>query len=734
MVTNPGLEGSLDPVAPGDLATTVLGTVSSAWIRCVAVLAVLVTSAPIWAAAGDTPGCSTEQPCGYGEGPCSSPGEYGQDCAANLQCSVNGGGYFGQSAGTDMCVPGLGIYPWPDGIIPWYFDDDAYSYCDASIPDDPIHGVECTDDPSVCGSGATCTVRQFNGNMKSMIRQGMTKWETATNGAIQFEECQKAPVDTCPPKALRVHFDPDTFCSYGAGKEGHKPSCRWNTTTGSLPSAEGSILHELGHAVGLWHEQNRADADDWLHAIVDHTAPSCSTDAACEDSWNGLHHREAVCVHGQCRFLLAEPFDDDYAWLLNTKGPGWQPMLGNYDFDSALHYASRYDGGPGGEDLFQWTDPFGRVFNKNMAATVVPTPRDASRVLQIYAREVHPNWGFFRSLAVPQPDALPDPFLEPGVEAVGSPAIAVQAPGKFDVFIRGSNHRLYWKRFRGWTDQGEWISLGGQVDADPAAVSPEDGHVIVASVGRVSNRVTYKRLVDDVPTDWFFPPGSEAISVKETQTGGHLGPAVSSLNADRWTFWVTQSDGSLAWITLDRQSDPNGSDYPWLEWQTSGPLSISTQPAAISIGTQVEVALNRGSRLYVHHAIRVSPTGLYHLWTAGLDYGNEIATGSAPAIASRGSTSRPFRLLIVNDAGRLSHRFADSSTWRDIGGIPKSQTRPAVAQMGGFGAVILMNGEDATGAHTACISPNQPHGFPNPPACGSDTYIQPGGMWIRELY
>jgi hypothetical protein len=99
-----------------------------------------------------------------------------------------------------------------------------------------------------------------------------------------------------------------------------------------------------------------------------------------------------------------------------------------------------------------------------------------------------------------------------------------------------------------------------------------------------------------------------------------------------------------------------------------------------------------------------------------------MAHDTPPTLTRRANPENPYRVLITNTEGRVSHRFAEGG-WLDIGGIPKPGSGPAAVGTGPYGALILMNGEDAKGCIHSCDA-----GAPRP-----DTVIQPGGLWLRKF-
>jgi hypothetical protein len=99
------------------------------------------------------------------------------------------------------------------------------------------------------------------------------------------------------------------------------------------------------------------------------------------------------------------------------------------------------------------------------------------------------------------------------------------------------------------------------------------------------------------------------------------------------------------------------------------------------------------------------------------------ANSAAPGITKRNNSSAPYRVLIVRSGGFLVHRFSDSSTWRDIGGIPRPGTGVSAMATGAFSADIVMNGTGQMGCVANCL--------PGSPSPGQG--IQPGGIWVRRF-
>ena len=167
----------------------------------------------------------------------------------------------GMRRGIDGPPPwSLGL--WPDGVIPYEIIEDA-------------------------------TPEELRN-----VHEAITEWNART--AVQFVP----RTGEAAYAALKRRGYSGSPCSSGVGRRGSRP-----TSVQTIDCPTGSIVHELGHAIGLLHEHQRADRDQ--HVMIDSTLQTPSN-----------------------------PLISNY---VSTGSPGEGP----YDFRSVMHYG-RFVGIPPG--------------------------------------------------------------------------------------------------------------------------------------------------------------------------------------------------------------------------------------------------------------------------------------------------------------------------------------------------------------------------------------------------
>jgi hypothetical protein len=418
------------------------------------------------------------------------------------------------------------------------------------------------------------------------------------------------------------------------------------------------VLHELGHIIGLAHENQRDDRDRYIQVREDMlcTPPTDNPFFSCTNAWCGLGGYEPY------RQAL---IGDNVRKCTNSE-------YGPYDYTSVMHYAS--------------VDPIGCsaaapsncwMLKRNgtrVTGNTTVSAHDASNVIEMY-RE--PNWRRFRPVFRSNPGASQplDTRLTSTVTMTGSPALSRWGAGGVAAVARGQNGRYYVKLNSAGSQTwptGSWTDLGGNLASDPAVVSWGSGRLDVVGVGG-DGFLWHIAMNNNVWGAWgsIGRPGTVIPSA----------PAIASWGADRLDIFVRSGSNLFqkSWTTSG-----------WSTWADRG-CCFQGKPAAVSWGPNRIDVVGLASDGSVWHRA-------YNNGWGGSSWGNiggVARLGTGPAIASRGIEH--LNVYVTGQNGRLWHQSwgpTGWSGWADIGGIPNGS--PAAATTASGRAHVVVNSHNGS--------------------------------------
>ena len=199
-------------------------------------------------------------------------------------------------------------------------------------------------------------------------------------------------------------------------------------------------------------------------------------------------------------------------------------------------------------------------------------------------------------------------------EILGQPAAYASAGGRIDVFVRGTDSRVYRRVYAGgrW---GAWQSLGGRVADAPSAAFADPAHWTLFATG------TDGQVVQRGPsTGWtsLGAPGGRSVYGRPSaavDAQGRVQVAVRSAADDVWT----------------RSRDASGE---WSPWASVGG-TVSGSPTLVAVGDAVVLYARAAD--YTLWQQRYE-NGAWQGWTKQLAFPSAAFDGALGAVAGPGGT------------------------------------------------------------------------------------------------
>jgi hypothetical protein len=325
---------------------------------------------------------------------------------------------------------------------------------------------------------------QFPDSYKTAIRDAATAWANATSNVVRFRECAGCFgrfVSVVPGDGDGI-VDPTAF-------EQILPMPADQASLANVPLHR--IAHQWGHLIGLGHTYERADRDRYVRF---------DPNVWCAASRPGLPPR---CAFGPAELGGPRVSSDTF---------------GAYDEMSKMN-------GFASDGICGAAEPD--------ANSAQPTEGDAAAVQELYYSHTS-AWAPFRPLGRSVDATQPlDYQLAQGIDPTGTPAIAEWRSAMVEIFVRGTDGKVYGTRnelngttFVRWSD---WAVVATGVDADPSATFADADTLYLAVRSRADGAV---RLLTRTRGVWGPPvslgaPAAGAASAPAV--AGRVGPLVGVL-------------------------------------------------------------------------------------------------------------------------------------------------------------------------------------------------------------
>jgi murein DD-endopeptidase MepM/ murein hydrolase activator NlpD len=277
--------------------------------------------------------------------------------------------------------------------------------------------------------------------------------------------------------------------------------------------------------------------------------------------------------------------------------------------------------------------------------------------------------------SAPSQRVVPMPPFNGSWEALGgtltsAPSAASWAPGREDVFVRGTDNALWHRWWDGGTWSG-WESQGGVLASDPAVAARPGDRLDVFARG-MEGGLWHKSWDGSRWSGWLREDGTPISA-----------PAVAAWGGERLDLFIRGADSAL-W---HRSWDGRG----WSTWDSRGGV-LNSSPAAVSWGVnRFDVFVNG------------TDNAMWHGWSDETGWHGWESLGgilsSAPAVASQHENQLEV-FVLGNDGGLYWRRWSGTGWSAWIGFAGRWGTPPgASSQRGPLTVDVFEGGVDRALKH-----------------------------------
>ncbi|XP_078681974.1 uncharacterized protein LOC144916625 isoform X10 [Branchiostoma floridae x Branchiostoma belcheri] len=175
-----------------------------------------------------------------------------------------------QRAGDEaaLAVAALATLRWPKGVIPYTIDCSLgpcrhpHSRTGRAAVPPHVAGLSMRWPKGVIPYTIDCSLQNIPAALTA-IRTAMRQWEERTCIRFVKRTTEKDYLD----------FYRHKYCQCPVGRIGG----RQRLSVGNGCEFTHVMIHEIGHAIGFWHEQSRPDRDNWVEVLWDNIEPDLHT-------------------------------------------------------------------------------------------------------------------------------------------------------------------------------------------------------------------------------------------------------------------------------------------------------------------------------------------------------------------------------------------------------------------------------------------------------------------------
>ena len=436
----------------------------------------------------------------------------------------------------------------------------------------------------------------------------------------------------------------------------------------------GDVIHEIGHTVGLWHEQSREDRDKYVEILWENVQDGKQPDGTYDPTKDNRHNFDQHITDGD--------------------------QIGSYDYCSIMHYGawyfSKYKNSPD-KPTIRIKQPFrpcgtvNEIGQKNGLS-----PGDRAAIIQMY--------GTTASTIIRNSDGRLEAFL---IRWDGQIYHKLQtAPNSIPESKPGA------AATSGWSDSWSPIELQVSVSGRPVILKNADGSMDVFYT-RDANILHYTKQGPNNP--WTYSLMHEDNNLPELRQG-NIEVARHYADGRLESFWIHHYDFELH---HNWQSESNR------QWNISTNLGGRWSPNRRPV-----IAENADGRLQVF--IVDLNNQLYHRWQTAPNNSSQWSNGWDPLggplasdpVVARNSDGRLELFKVDADDNQLYHRWQIkpnsipetkpdgtytsgwSDSWSPLGGYWSPRAQPVIAQNADGRLELFMVGTDGRLYHTWQTKPS----------------------------